>query len=37
MDAELDAEYAECLAKAAALRAVFTHAELAHVGHQDRR
>lgn len=37
MDSELDAEAAECLAPAAALRAVFTHAELAHVGHQDRR
>jgi para-aminobenzoate synthetase component 1 len=37
MDSELDAEYAESLAKASAMLEVFARAELAHVGHQGRR
>ena len=37
MDSDLDAEYAECLAKAAAMLEVFARAELADVGRQDRR
>ncbi len=37
MDSELDAEYAESLAKASAMLEVFARAELGHVGHQDRR
>ena len=37
MDSELEAEYAESLAKASAMLEVFARAELAHVGHQGRR
>ena len=36
MDSELDAEYAECLAKAAAMLDVFARAESSDVGRQDR-
>jgi len=37
MDSDLDAEYAECLAKAAAMLEVFARAESSDVGRQDRR
>lgn len=36
MDSDLEAEYAECLAKAAAMLDVFAGAEIAHVGREDR-
>ncbi len=37
MDSDLDAEYAECLAKAAAMLEVFQRAEVTDVGREDRR
>jgi para-aminobenzoate synthetase component 1 len=37
MDSDLAAEYAECLAKAAAMLEVFARAEVSDVGRQDRR
>lgn len=37
IDSDLDAEYAECLAKAAAMLEVFDRAELADVGREDWR
>lgn len=37
MDSDLDEEYAECLAKAAAMLEVFARAELADLGREDRR